>query len=487
VVAPRVALTVPPPAAPVTRLVADAVASRLAAADPTLWPPGARLGWVRAPRASRPLVGEVAALRERLRVAGVSRVVLAAAGGTGLATEVLAAASPTPDRLVVLDTSDPVQVADALAGDLEATVLVVSAPPGADTATVELLRDTADRAFRAEGLDPAAHTVVVSAPGGPRRGATVVLGDPDVAGPWSALTAFGLVPAGLAGAEPGALLAGAATARDALAADDPANPALVLGALLATAGPVVALAGADTALAEWAAHLVGGATGARGPLPVVVEGPAAPGWDGADLTVGLGADPGDGAMVRTLGPPAAQVLLWQHAAAVAAHLLDVDPTAGSDAAAAPAPDAPPVFVDGAVAVHAGEWLPPGTATVADALHALVAALPADGSAHLAVHAYLDRIDDASAAVLRAELARRTGLTTTFGWAPRCVPGVGERAAVCQLTGDAPGDPEPLGALQRAQARADAAVLARRGRPVLRLHLTDRLAGLVTVARAVQDL
>jgi glucose-6-phosphate isomerase len=158
-----------------------------------------------------------------------------------------------------------------------------------------------------------------------------------------------------------------------------------------------------------------------------------------------------------------------------------------------------------VQVHAGDWLPAGTATVADALRAfvggaLVGDVDGDGAGRLAVHAYLDRIEDASAAVLRAELARRTGLPTTFGWAPRCLPGSGQHAKggppatrVCQLTAD-PDDPglrpetaAALDAVQQGIAEADAAALTTRGRPVLRLHFTDRVAGLVTLARAVQQL
>ena len=119
----RLHSSVPPPAEVVARLVGDAVASRIAECDPTLWPGAARPGWVTAPRASRPLVGEIEGLRERLRVAGQVRVVLAATGGVGVAAEVLA---DVDSRLIVLDTTDPAQVADALAGDLGATVLVVS-------------------------------------------------------------------------------------------------------------------------------------------------------------------------------------------------------------------------------------------------------------------------------------------------------------------------------------------------------------------------
>jgi hypothetical protein len=497
------------------RLVADGVAARVAAGDATLWPALHRPGWTSALRAARPVVGEIAALREQRRVAGQVRVLLAAAGGVGVAAEALVGADP---RLVVLDTTDPPQVADALAGELAATVLVVSVPPGEDPEPVALLRDVVQAAFRAEGLDAAAHTVVVTPPGGPLvpddgsanpAGTAVVLGADDVDGPWAVFTAYALVPAGLAGVDAGAVLAEAEAVRDALATDHPTNPALTLGALLAGA-PAVAVAAeggdGEHALAEWAAQLVAAGLGkaGRGPVPVVVEGPGAPEWQRLP-SVSIGDLPG--AAVTTQGSPAEQMLTWQHAVAVAAHLLDVDPTVRPDSRPGPATDGPttdgPTFTDGDVQVHAGDWLPDGTTTVADALRALVtrdAAASADDTTHLAVHAYLDRIEDASAAVLRAELARRTGLPTTFGWAPRCLPGTGQHtkggppaALVCQLTAD-PDDPglrpetaEALDAVQRGVADADAAALTARGRPVLRLHFTDRVAGLVTLARAVQEL
>jgi glucose-6-phosphate isomerase len=499
---------VPSEAELIARLVEDRVAARIADGDPALWPRVARPGWTGAVRAARPLVGEVAALAEQRRVAGQVRVLLAATGGAGLAAEALTRSDP---RLVVLDTTDPPQVADALAGELAATVLVVAAPPGEHPEPVRLLRDTVHAAFRAEGLDPLAHTVVVTPPDGPllpsepdiAGGTVVVLGPDDIDGPWGAFTAYALVPAGLAGVDVGAVLAEAGAVRAEL--DTAGGDALGLGALLASS-PAVALAAPDTPeLAEWAAQLVAGGLGkdGRGPLPVVVEGPDAPEWDTLPA-VGLGDVPG--AVFATRGSVAEQMATWQHAVAVAAHVLGVDPTDRPDARAADntehAGSAPAVrdFTDGAVRVQAGDWLPEDTTTVADALRALLGPDGHGGAQHLAVHAYLDRIEDASAAVLRAELARRTGLPTTFGWAPRCLPGSGQHAKggppatrVCQLTAD-PDDPglrpqaaAALDAVQQELAATDAAALADRGRPVLRLHFTDRVAGLVTLAHAVQQL
>ncbi|MGH4024267.1 MAG: glucose-6-phosphate isomerase, partial [Pseudonocardiaceae bacterium] len=123
----------------VAELVADRVASALARQDPTLWgsqaesEAGRRLGWVASPEKSRPLLATIEALRADLHSDGIDRVVLAGMGGSSLAPEVICATAQIP--LTVLDTTDPGQVADALAGDLERTVLVVSSKSGSTVET----------------------------------------------------------------------------------------------------------------------------------------------------------------------------------------------------------------------------------------------------------------------------------------------------------------------------------------------------------------
>ncbi|MGQ0479884.1 MAG: glucose-6-phosphate isomerase [Pseudonocardia sp.] len=520
----------------VAGLVADRVASALAAKDSTLWGPDAepeasvRLNWVDLARTSRPLLGQVAALREKLRVAGIDRVVLAGMGGSSLAPEVICRTEGL--ALTVLDTTDPGQVADALAGDLRATVLVVSSKSGSTVETDSHYRIFVER-FAAAGLAPAEHIVVVTDPGSPlharaeEAGMTVVTADPHVGGRYSALTAFGLVPAGLAGADIAALLDDAAAAGRVLANDDPANPGLVLGAALAArhaAGAEKAVL-ADTGsgigdspikgFGDWAEQLVAESTGKNGTgvLPVVVEGPDAPGYAdaGTDATpVAIG--PVDGrALVGTEGPLGGLMLLWEYATAVAGRLIGINPFDQPDVEAAKVAarallDAPagsddgqaPVFTAGAVEVYADDWLPAGADTVAAAVQALLDAAPEHG--YLSVQAYLDRIDDASTAVLRPELARRSGLQTTFGWGPRFLHSTGQyhkgghqNGVFLQLTGAVVADvavperPYTLASLQRAQALGDGRVLAERGRPVLRLHLTDRVAGLAELVRAVGEL
>src|SRR5439155_14808388 len=227
------------------QLVDAKVASRLTAQDPTLWGTEAepeasiRLSWTTLHESSRPLLAEIDALRAELHAEGVDRVVLAGMGGSSLAPEVITRTANVP--LTVLDTTDPGQVADALAGDLTRTVLVVSSKSGS-TVETDSHRRIFEKAFTANGIDAASRIVVVTDPGSPLAALAenegyrkVFLADPHVGGRYSALTAFGLVPAGLAGADVARLLDQAAAAAQVLAADDAANPAVQLAAAWAAA------------------------------------------------------------------------------------------------------------------------------------------------------------------------------------------------------------------------------------------------------------
>ena len=105
-------------AARVPELVDAKFASCLFAQDATLWGPEAeseaaiRLSWVNLPRSSRPLLGEISALRDQLRAEGVDRIVLCGMGGSSLAPEVICATAGVD--LVVLDSSQPDMVRDAI-------------------------------------------------------------------------------------------------------------------------------------------------------------------------------------------------------------------------------------------------------------------------------------------------------------------------------------------------------------------------------------
>ena len=503
-------------------LVADRVASGIAAQDGTLWGPDAeseaskRLAWVALPQTSRELVSEVAALEVELRQRGVTRIVLCGMGGSSLAPEVICGAAGV--ELDVLDSSDPDFVRTSLEDRLAETAIVVSSKSGG-TVETDSQRRAFEKAFADAGVNPAERIIVVTDPGSPLEesaraaGYRVFLADPGVGGRYSALTAFGLVPSGLAGANISALLDDAQAMRPALEADSVDNPGLRLGGLLGAAN----LAGVDKLVladagspypgfGDWAEQLVAESTGkdGKGILPVVVAGTDAPNFspstpDEVLATFGprpvLGSVPpasGWGASVdATLG---AQLLLWEYATAVAGRVIGINPFDQPDVESAKqaaremldggGSSPTPAFVDGAVTVYASEgWLPEGVGTVADAVAALLDGLDHEHG-YVSVQAYLDRHRDAGLATVRDALATRTGRPVTFGWGPRFLHSTGQyhkggpaTGVYLQVTGQPAADlavpdrPFTFHEFLTAQAVGDGRVLADKGRPVLRLHVS----------------
>ena len=505
----------------VETLVTDKVASGIARRDGTLWGTAAepeaskRLAWVGLSDESRHLVSEIAELRARHQAAGLDHVVLCGMGGSSLAPEVICSANGA--ELTVLDSSDPDFVRGALSDRLERSVVVVSSKSGG-TVETDSQRRAYEQAFTEAGIDPKQRIVVVTDPGSPlassaeEAGYRVFLADPDVGGRYSALTAFGLVPSGLAGVDLDRLLDDAQAIRPALETDTVDNPGVRLGALLGVANrsgvdKVVLANGGSTfpGFGDWAEQLIAESTGkdGKGILPVVVRSKEAPNFSPStpdEVLVTYGPDEpsaapesGWGATVQaTLG---AQLLLWEYATAVAGRLIGINPFDQPDVESAKAAardlldsgttSSEPTFTDGNIAVFdIGDWLPDETSTVEDAVAAALVDLdPEQG--YLAVHAYLDRHRDAVLADVRDSLAVRTGRPTTFGWGPRFLHSTGQyhkggpaTGVYLQVTGEPvedlgiPGRTFTFGGFIAAQAAGDGKVLADKGRPVLRLHLND---------------
>ena len=511
------------------KLAGDGVPGALAAADATLWGPAAegeasiRLGWLQAPQFSRELLPEIGELAERRQADGLDHLVLAGMGGSSLAPEVITRAAGVP--LTVLDTTDPHQVARALGDRLGRTLVVVSSKSGT-TIETDSHRRIYEQAFAAEGIsggDLRRRFVVVTDPGSPLEntardaGYHVVQADPYVGGRYSALTAFGLVPAGLAGANVSRLLDEAEDAAGDLSGVD-GNPGLTLGAALggyALAGHDKAvLAEADstiTGFGDWVEQLIAESTGkdGRGILPVVVGSEDSPGFSpGPDLhLIGLGA-PRRPVDTSVHGPLGAQFLIWEYAVAVAGRLLGINPfdqpnVAESkeltmalldEAGHGPLPTGRAAFVEGAVEVHADPELLRDVTDLPGVFDARLWSPPPGG--YLAVMAYLDRVGDAGAARLRDALAARTTHPVTFGWGPRFLHSTGQyhkggprNGVFLQITGavqrdvEVPGQPFTLGRLQLAQALGDLGALRERGRPIVRLHLHDRASGIAQLLAA----
>jgi glucose-6-phosphate isomerase len=520
-------------AAAVLGLVDDKVASQIARRSPTLWGPeaeaeaGKRLAWVGLAAESRPLVAEIEALREELTARGLDHVVLCGMGGSSLAPEVITGTAGVP--LTVLDSSDPDYVRAAIADRLDRTTVVVSSKSGG-TVETDSQKRAYEQALTDAGHDPADHFVVVTDPGSPldesatEAGYRVFHADPDVGGRYSALTAFGLVPSGLAGADIGRLLDEAAEIQPELEADSPDNPALRLGALLGLANArgvdKIVLAGHNSGIAgfgDWAEQLIAESTGkdGKGILPVVVPGIDAPNFspstaDEVLVTIGDLADhvrPASRLGASVAAPLGAALLLWEYAVAVAGRMIGINPfdqpdvesakQAARDMLGGGAPAPEPAFTDGAVQVFGTEGLLDGCTTVAEAVEALLGRIDGERG-YLAVMAYLDRARHAHLAHLRDHLATRTGRPTTFGWGPRFLHSTGQyhkggapTGVFLQVTTEPledlaiAGRPFTFAEFIHAQAIGDGTVLAGHDRPVLRLHLTDQNAGLDVLRGALR--
>lgn len=359
----------------------------------------------------------------------------------------------------------------------------------------------------------------------------MVLADPNVGGRYSALTAFGLVPSALAGADVAKLLDDAAAVAPLLAQDE-GNPGLDLGALLGAQ----ALRGRDKlilrdamsdiiGLPDWIEQLIAESTGKEGKGILPVVGAEAAEADDQFL-VSIGPDSG----TTVDGPLGAQFLVWEYATAVAGRVLGINPfdqpnVAESkenttrlleEAGDGPLPTGTPMLTDGPVEVYGD--VPGDLKNLADVLTWLLRSIPERG--YLAIMAYLDReaafdaavVGEASfeqmtetwagadVATLRALLDYRTDHAVTFGWGPRFLHSTGQYhkggppvGVFLQVTGavtddvEVPGKPYTLGRLQLAQALGDLGALTSRGRPAVRLHLTDRVAGVRHLLSVAEEL
>lgn len=479
------------------KLVSARFASRLFAKDATLWGAAAeeeatvRLGWTDFESSAAALISQISSLREEFAALRVDRFVLCGMGGSSLAAKVIA------PNLTVIDSTHPEVVREALSGDLSRTAVVLSSKSGS---TVEVLCYQAafEAAFTEAGIRPADRMLVVTDPGSALEkaatgaGMRCILADPNVGGRFSALTAYGIVPSVLAGADFETLVRDAASARQYLCEDDVSNPALVFAAAIAAGAPERFLLSlnVDSSLPAhfglWVEQLVAESTGkdGRGVLPVAGGTPLPDGvYEFAavqQLNISANLEPAEPSQTVTVtGTLGEQILLWEVMTTALGFLLEVDPFNQPDVEAAK--------------VEARERLTGARAPeqhVPDA-EALFAELRenASGNSYLMIQAYADTGNASLAALLemlRIKLSSDLGLPVVLGWGPRYLHSTGQihkggpaAGVYLQFTDtgfedlDIPGNGSSFGALLHAQAQGDAAVLRGRGRPVVTVA-TDSL-------------
>lgn len=466
---------------------------------------GIRLNWIDLPITSRTLLPELDALAARFR--GHTKVILCGMGGSSLAPEVIAATYGKD--LIVLDSTDPNYLRHWISGDLSKTVVVVSSKSGSTIETASQ-RALFEELFTKANLSATEHIVIVTDPGSPldqdarARNFIVVNADPKVGGRFSALSAFGLVPAALIGVDISLLLDSAADALPGMLGEESA--AIAMAYLLAYhCGQYCAFSDFESGmpgLSDWIEQLIAESTGKDkvGRLPIVIESNKAQ-VAGESTRIAFSGN-SDLVVDAQLG---AQFIFWEWVTALLGFALKIDPfnqpnvTEAKEKTAAllatwgaTIPNFEPDCVDGVVEIFGA------TKSLPAALLQVIDSVGSDG--YLAIMAYLDRKDDFALGELRRLMASKSGRPVTFGWGPRFLHSTGQfhkggqqNGTFLQITGECSNDLKipnqdfSFATLIAAQALGDGEALASRGFSVIRLHLRQRTFGISQILSAASEI
>jgi len=484
---------------------------RIAAKDATTWGPAAapeaaiRLNWVDLDETSRALLPALDAIAAKFR--DRTDLVLCGMGGSSLAPEVIA--KTYGKKIFILDSTDPDYLAHSIKGSPADLLVLVSSKSGS---TIETASQRAffESHLRNAGLNPVDHMLFVTDPGSPldvqvsAAGFTVINADPHVGGRFSALTAFGLTPSTLMGVDASVLLDQASDARSQIIFD----PQFILDVsylLLTQAEQFLGFTDAGSkypGLSDWIEQLIAESTGKEelGRLPIATEG-FTQAQSGGAFSVSFAP----GAQLVVEAELGEHFLFWEWVTALISAVLEIDPfnqpnvTEAKEATSKiltewsnKLPEITAPAVDSDVAIFGD-----GNTLVAS-LKNLIATTDAQG--YIAIMAYLDRKDDVAITKLRAILSSKSGRPVSFGWGPRFLHSTGQfhkggqqNGSFLQITGECknnyeiPGREFDFKTLLMAQALGDARALATRKYPLLRLHLTNRSAGIDQILSAAQAL
>ena len=480
------------------------IAPRVAKKDINVWgnksEAANRLNWIDLPTKSRDLLPELDALSAWARSNGLTQIILCGMGGSSLAPEVIAASYKK--QLTTLDSTDPIQILDSLPNEIRKAVVVIGSKSGTTIETLSQF-EFYQRRFKEADLNPIQHIVIITDPGTPldisarNLGYKVVNSDPNVGGRFSALSAFGLVPAALIGVDISLLLDDAEKLSSSISVKE--SPAIAIAACLYSLTDQIInfcdKGSVTPGLSNWIEQLIAESTGKdlTGRLPVVIED-----IENAISGITVGFAPGDYDLVveATLGE---QFILWEWVTALLCYLLKVDPfnqpnvTEAKDRTSAillslksKGFDTPtPTYEDSDYLIYSNQQIN----NIPDFLKSNVT--------YFAVLAYLARGSDDEIYKIRKLIAAESKTVTTFGWGPRYLHSTGQfhkggqqNGAFIVITGDSGSDIEipnkdyTFSQLIMAQALADIESISERNLPVIRMHLKNRKKA---IARLISDL
>ena len=525
------------------RLVDESFASRLWNRDATLWPepspdgdPASKtLGWLDLPMRLSMLAEQFADLNSQLLRDGLTDVVVLGMGGSSMTPLTLSSILGTSDspptdrpaiRLHALDTVNPTTVSQITTElDLSKTLFFVSSKSGT---TVETL--TLEAHFRAAMADTVESSmnrknfVALTDPGTSlaeraRAGefGTWVSTPDYVGGRFSALSAFGMMPAAATGMNLRAFAESAARMAQQCQVDSKENPGLTLGAFLASN----ALAGRNkvtlitsdeySRFGMWVDQLLAESTGknGKGLIPITGEPDLTLDDFAPDRQFVVYKSEGDEKRIDhaisalresdhpvfVIEPPtpekheiAGEFFRWQFATVAASSLMDIYPFDQPDVESAK--------------VKSLEFLSNPKTWIKDIPLSIALEQIAGESAprYVAVTAFLPESDELTAAfsMLRKAISEKTGMATTFGYGPRYLHSTGQlykggpqNAIVLGFVSAkydhlaVPGESYTFGQLTEAQAGGDFAVMAEGGQTVLPIKIEgDLVEELKTAVRAL---
>lgn len=477
-------------------------------------------------------------------------IVLLGMGGSSLAALVIGEvlAVDAARRLHVLDTTAPRTISAALARlDPARTLYLVSSKSGGTIEPLSLyaiFRNAADEALGREAAgerfiaitDPSTSLETLALA---EQFRAVFHGTPTIGGRFSAMSAFGLVPATLLGLDTGKLVERAKRMEAECARPIGSNPAAQLAAFVAdnaeagrdkltiVSSPLLASFGL------WVEQLVAESLGkeGRGVTPVVElsdDLPSGYGPDRATVVVRLESDIRLAEWVPRLAETtpvlelvladgfdiAAEFVRWEYAVALLGVLFEVNPFGQPNVAAAKAAtnavlagDIEPIppgieLFDGTCITFAGSLTAPGheDTAVAPAIGHAFARLGAGD--YVCVLAYLPEDEQQLAPLERAvpRVADALGVAVTFEVGPRYLHSTGQLHKGGPNNGifllvttrdhsdiEVPGRAWTLRDLHAAQAIGDLTALAAAGRRVLRIELPDaEHVSVAALARELED-
>ena len=422
------------------------------------------LGWLDAPlKGEHVLETEFA---EGAREDGLETCVLLGMGGSSLAPEVLKRTFGAKG-FHVLDTTHPAMIRHVLEFlDFEKTLFIASSKSGSTLET----RSHLDFFWEKTGRDGSKFAAITD-PGSSlenqarqREFRALFAGDPEIGGRYSALSAFGLVPAAVMGIDVGRLLERTREMVEACRFDE-GNPGLELGLQFGDGWregrDKICIDPVEGDFGLWAEQLIAESTGKQGKGLVPAPGESPDGSDRQRGEVRL-SDPYE------LGQ---EFFRWEFAVAVAGSILGINPFDQPDVQAAK--DRTKQVLD------SGEE--PSLEPEGSVDELLAQAREGD---YVCIQAFIDPLREGELQPL-VERARATGCVVTHGLGPRYLHSTGQLHKGGPNTGlfiqvvDDPGEEIPIpnqpfgfGKLIRAQAAGDYESLRERGRRIARVRLED---------------